>query len=577
MSLLVLGLMLIAQSLIPLGQAVGSKGLIDTLTDSTSDIWIAPLPAQGWLIVLFLILLIQGIANASYTLAHQRLGDELSRRVALDIAEHAIKIDAGKLELSTIQDLNDRVRRYGASGIVGVVGGILGIVSNSLQVVTLLSVLIWLEPLMLVALGTALVPYALMQSRLSQHRFQIAKKHSAKQRRLNYYLLLLLDDRFLFEVKAYSLGAYVKDRITTLLTLFNQDNRFVKLREWQSELLFLLIATFIFFFIALRMVNNVLADLLTVGDIVVILGIFGRLRTAAAILIKRIAQTRENLLYVTDFRRLTSIQSHSTSNNSVQLPNILPKATLTLQNVSFAYPQTDSNVLTNITMNIAPGDTVAIVGENGAGKSTLLKLIAKLYEPTQGEIRYGDINLAQTTSDTWLRHISFVMQVFNHYEATVAENIAFGDWEHWGSRLDQIDKIARHANIHEMIQAMPDGYQTTLGRKFGSHQASIGQWQKLAIARAFAKENNTILIFDEPSAHLDAIAENQLFTHLKELAAGRTTLFISHSLANVYLADRIFVLDKGRLIEKGTHEELISLNGQYAKLYKLQSGRFEPS
>jgi ATP-binding cassette subfamily B protein len=209
------------------------------------------------------------------------------------------------------------------------------------------------------------------------------------------------------------------------------------------------------------------------------------------------------------------------------------------------------------------------VGENGAGKTTLAKLLARLYDPTTGCILTGGLDLRELSLADWHNAIGCVFQSSGQYEATVADNIAYGDWQRLAEDRKEIAEIARLSGVHDMIEAMPQGYDTSLGRTFGDYTPSLGQWQRLAIARAFARRDAALLILDEPTSNMDARAEYELFCRFRELAAGRTVVLISHRFSTVSIADRILVLDGGRIIEQGSHQDLLAQEGNYASLYRL--------
>ncbi len=207
-----------------------------------------------------------------------------------------------------------------------------------------------------------------------------------------------------------------------------------------------------------------------------------------------------------------------------------------------------------------------------AGKTTLVKLIARLYDPDKGRIALDGVDIRELPLAYLYSQLACVLQGFGRYEATVADNIAYGDWRRLLHDKEQVKEIAREANVQEMMEGMPQTYETMLGKMFGGHDLSAGQWQQLAVARAFARDA-CVLILDEPTASLDARAEHAIFSRFRELLKGRTTIIISHRFSTVSMADRILVLDQGRLIEQGTHQELMTSNGHYATLYKLHESQ----
>jgi ATP-binding cassette subfamily B protein len=230
--------------------------------------------------------------------------------------------------------------------------------------------------------------------------------------------------------------------------------------------------------------------------------------------------------------------------------------------------------LEDVSLAIEPGEVVALVGPNGAGKSTLVKLLGRLYEPEQGAILLDGHKLSDFAPENLRLRLSFVFQRFARYEATAGENIAYGDWRRLRDDPDAIEEIAERTGAADMIARLPDGYETHLGRSFGHTTLSVGQWQLLAMARAMARDAQ-VLVLDEPTSNLDARTEYEVFSRFRELARGRTTLLISHRFTTVGMADRILVLEGGRLVEEGTHDDLLAGGGVYARLYELHRRLYE--
>ncbi|HEY5540806.1 MAG TPA: ABC transporter ATP-binding protein, partial [Coriobacteriia bacterium] len=247
---------------------------------------------------------------------------------------------------------------------------------------------------------------------------------------------------------------------------------------------------------------------------------------------------------------------------------------LRFSSVDFAYPDTTRTALRDISLAIRPGEVVALVGPNGSGKTTLVKLLCRLYDPTSGTVTLDGVDLREFDVDELRRHASFVLQDFAMYQFTARENIRVGNVA-LSPADPAIEAAARDAGVHETIMALPSGYDTELGKWFDEgEELSHGEWQKVALARAFVRDAQ-ILVFDEPTSALDPEAEARVFERIRELARDRAVVLISHRFSTVRGADRIYILDRGRIIESGTHDELVALNGRYAKMYEVQARAYQ--
>jgi ATP-binding cassette, subfamily B, bacterial len=279
-----------------------------------------------------------------------------------------------------------------------------------------------------------------------------------------------------------------------------------------------------------------------------------------------VARAYEQTLYVADLRSFLQ-SSPMVQDHGARVPALVHGA-LAVEQVCFTYPGSDDITLHDVSFELAPGERVAIVGENGSGKSTMAKLLARLYDVDAGTIRLDGQLLADYPLAYLHTRIALLGQSFGRYEASLADNIAYGDWPRLTTDRAALEQLATTTGVDHIAAGLPRGLDTQLGREFAEHDLSSGQWQLVAIARTLAR-GASVLILDEPTSSIDARAEHALYQAIDQIAAGITTIIISHRFSTISMADRILVMDRGRIVEQGTHKQLMSAGGHYASLYAL--------
>jgi ATP-binding cassette subfamily B protein len=413
--------------------------------------------------------------------------------------------------------------------------------------------------------------------RFAGESFRMNSWRAPESRKLNYLEWILTRDSHVKEVKLFDLGRLILDRYRTLFQkFFDEDRRLARKRLiWGLGLGLLSLAAFYgcYAWVAGRAASGEIS----LGDMTLYLMVFRQGQSAFQGILSSIGSMYEDALFMSNLFSYLSI--HSESEHARSSPPATPergaKHGLVLNDVSFKYPGKDAWALRHVSLAIEPGEKIALVGENGAGKSTLVKLIMRLYEPDEGSISYGGVDIRDMDPVDLRRRIGAVFQDSVKYQFTVRENIGFGDV----TRLDdmpQIERAAEKGGATELIDSLPQKYDAVLGGWFDKGQElSGGQWQKIAVSRSFMRDDAEILILDEPSASIDAQAEAELFERLKRLAEDRIAIIISHRFSTVRIADRIAVLHQGEVVELGTHEELLALRGRYAHLFELQAKGYQ--
>lgn len=572
--LLALAFITLLHSLAPAALAFAVRGLVNAASDLVRDGGTNTGPLLYWLSISFGITLLETLGDFAVKYFNRRLHDELNLHITGDVLTHAATLDMSHFEDIRFQDMLERTQQNVAGRFSQFVTKVLAIGANIVQMVSLVVILAAIEPLIIVVLIAIALPYLYFQWRLAKERYQMEFNRITKQRWTRYFVLRLTGQDFVPEVKLLRLAPLLIGKFRALMAEFRDHNKRVNRRIFWGSSLYATIAAVGFYVTFARVALRVVNSDLTIGDIAIYGGAMARLRQALEQAIMATTDALEHTLYIANLQEFFALEPtlQRPDSQGIELPDCYGE--VTLENVSFTYPGTTTPILKDISLHIEPGETVAIVGRNGAGKTTLVKLIARLYDPSSGIVRLDGMDIRELSSDYLHRQLSFVFQQYGRYEATVAHNIAYGDWRNLLNDQERIEEIARLSDAHHMIENMPDGYDTQLGRMFGNHTLSGGQWQKIAIARAFAREA-ALLILDEPTSNLDPRTEFRIFSNFRELAQGRTTILISHRFSTVSMADRILVMEKGRIVESGSHEALMTQGGEYATLYALHQRRLE--
>jgi len=419
-------------------------------------------------------------------------------------------------------------------------------------------------------LFAASIPGVLVRLRYANKIYRWQRKQTPAERRAWYFNWMLTRDRHAKEIRLFDLGSLFRRRFRDERAQLRRERLEIATRRSIAELVTQVGATLAVFgsyaFIAYRTVQGTI----TLGDLVMYYQAFQRGQDYLREVLGGLAGLYEDNLFLSNLYEFLDLKPKVVEPHHPK-PVPRPMQTgLVFDCVSFQYPTGTRKALKDITLTIRPGEHVALVGENGSGKTTLIKLLCRLYDPTDGIITFDGLDLRQLEIAALRREISVIFQDYAHYHLTARENIWFGDV---GLPPDdeRIVAAARDSGADGIITGLPQGYETTLGKWFeDGEELSIGEWQKVALARAFLRAAQ-IIVLDEPTSALDARAEYEVFKKFRQLAAGRTAILISHRFSTVKMADCIYVLNSGRIIESGTHEELVRRNGTYARLFETQA------
>ena len=538
-----------------------------------------------WILALIGSLVVVNVVEAVSPLltAHlrERVGETLERR----IYAKALGLDLGTFETPDYYDKLERARNACGSGMVrgltnarGLLTGLVG----GLGILGVLAHVHWFLPLLL---GVGSIPMAVLSVRQSQEFIQINYRQSPQKRRMAYWRSLSTKRESAAELRLFGIGPYTLERWREADEalrdeLFTARRHFAarQLRTvWGGRLLSGLVMAGV---VAASVAGTISAGLVVAT--LYALSQFEGIRDAISYQLGDMAEFLASVERLQEFLTLdvpleavggvqASFRSETTGGKKeTGVQDAIISRGITFEDVSFTYIGASAPALGPLTLHIAVGERLALVGENGAGKSTFVRLLLGLYRPTTGRILVDGVDLTEIDPAAWRAQAAAVFQNFVQYRLTVRENVGFGDTR----RLEAVDRIqaaAQRSGVHEVIEQMPAQYETLLGKGYdGAQDLSIGQWQKLAVARAYLREAG-LLVLDEPAASLDALAEQEVYRNFSQIAVGQTMLLISHRLGSARLADRIVFLEKGLVRETGHHDELVAAGGPYAELYGLQA------
>jgi len=560
-------LLTIASAVIPLGIAYTAKLIVDAVMAQNSVHTMEMIGLEAGLMAL------QALVQRVLFLYRSLLGARLGADVNIQILEKAVDLELKHFEDSKFYDQLTRARREASVRPVAMVTDTLQLFQNFLTLIGYLFLLVTYSFWMVLGLAASALPAAFSEMRFSNIAFRMRNWRSPDTRRLNYVEYVLADDQHVKEVKIFQLGKNLLQRYRDLANRFYEEDKKLSVSRTQSAFVLSLIATVAFYFCYGFMGFSAATGIMTLGQLTLYVMAFRQGQQAFQSCLTAVGSMYEHNLYMSNLFEFFKIptNTHLTKLNESKNTVVKNEQGIRFENVTFSYPDAKEPALKNINLFIPAGKSLALVGHNGAGKTTFIKMICRLYEPTSGRILIDGRDIQDYSENELRKRVSVVFQDYNEYQFTLGDNIGFGSIEEL-SKKDQIATSAQKGGVTEFIDQMTKGFDTQLGRWFPDGvELSGGQWQKIALSRAFMRDSADILIFDEPTASLDPESEQKVFERFRQLCAGKTAILISHRFPTVRMADQIVVIERGQVVEEGTHDHLISKHGRYAELFALQA------
>jgi len=560
-------------ALLPAAQAWAGKLIIDAIVNATRQ---GMEPVVGlrsvapYILLEFILVLIGSLISQVRSLFDRILQSQLTNLVNSLIIRKAISLDLQFFENPIFYDTLQNARRQADVSSLTIVNSALQMVQQVITLITLIIVLFRFSPWLAIIVFVAAIPSFLSQSQYAERAFRALSRRAPEARLLNYLETLLTGSDTIKEIKLFGLGMPLLKRYQELSTRFYLEDRAIAERRTIAGLGWGMVSNLAYYGSYVWIVLYTIAGLITLGDMTMYLALFRQSQSSIRTLLDNLNRLYESNLFLDNLMTYLKLEPLLVSPvNSLTAPAPIRHG-IEFRNVSFCYPGSDVFVLRDINLHIRPGERIALVGLNGAGKTTLIKLLTRLYDPTEGQVLLDGVDLRDYDLASLHQRFGVIFQDFVRYQFTVSENIGFGQVD----ALDDFDRIrdaAERGGASSVIADMPQGYDTMLGRRWEKGQElSGGQWQKIALARAFMRKAE-VLVLDEPTSALDAEAEYEVFRRFGELIEDRIAVLISHRFSTVRMADRIVVLSAGKIIELGSHAELIQLDGAYARLFNLQA------
>lgn len=527
-----------------------------------------------YLILLLGINIMSNLISSGSSVIQTLLGDIVAHKVNVRVIEKSTSLDLFYYDNSQFYDKLSRAQREASSRPLMIISALFQLIQNGIGLTAMIVVLARLNILVVVLLIIMALPQLIIQTKYAEKGYSLLYRQTQDSRKLYYFSHILTTISYFKEIKLFDLADFLIGRYKKIFDKTFKENKKLVIKRQISAFLVSFLSAAAYAAVYGYAIYQAIKGSITLGDLTLYSGAFARSQGLFNAIISNLTSLYENNLFINNLFTFLDLEPMITSPaKPVPLPREIKRG-IEFKHVSFKYPGTEKWVLKDLHISMNPAEHIAIVGENGTGKTTIVKLLGRLYDPQEGEILLDGTNIKDFDPHEYQQMIGVIFQDFSQFYLSARENVGLG-YIHEINNLHRIKTATARSGADKVIEKLPQGYESILGKYFDEgNELSIGEWQKVAIARAFMRDSK-ILILDEPTASLDARTEYEIFQHFKELTEGKISLLISHRFSTVRMSDRIYVLEGGRIVEAGSHKELMGLGAKYAEMFNMQAEKYQ--